>query len=28
MKVIESGILDVKQGENVKVITPVNIYDV
>jgi len=28
MKVIESGIRDVKQGENVKVITPVNIYDV
>lgn len=27
MKVIESGIRDVRQGENVKVITPVNIYE-
>lgn len=27
MKVIESGIRDIKQGENVKVITPVNIYE-
>lgn len=27
MKVIESGIRDVKQGENVRVITPVNIYE-
>ncbi|HED1243897.1 TPA: N-acetyltransferase [Enterobacter bugandensis] len=27
MKIIESGIRDVRQGENVKVIMPVNIYE-
>ncbi|MFA1646255.1 MAG: N-acetyltransferase, partial [Enterobacteriaceae bacterium] len=27
MKVLESGIRDVKYGENVKVVMPVNIYE-
>lgn len=27
MKVIESGIRDVEQGKNVKVVMPVNIYE-